>query len=117
MPRDLLTDEQWERLRRLLPPLKGQRGRPNNDHRPIINGIPWLIRPGAPWRDLPASYGPWQTVATRFYRWRRAGIWDRILAELQQSGNTAGDLDWRLHHVDGTIMRAHQHAAEAQKGG
>ena len=117
MARDILTDKQWERLLPLLPPLKGRRGRPNNNHRPIVNGILWLDRTGAPWRDLPSAYGPWQTVATRFYRWRRAGIWDQVLAELQRQGDAAGELDWDLHHVDGTIVRAHQHAAGAQKGG
>jgi transposase len=120
MSRGDLTDEQWERLRPLLPPQKRQRGRPSKEPkepRRIINGLLWLNRTGAPWRDLPAEYGPWQTVATRFYRWRRAGIWDCILAELQQQAATAGKLDWSLHHVDGTMVRAHQHAAGAQKRG
>ena len=117
MARDILTDKQWERLLPLLPPQKGRRGRPSNDHRPIVNGILWLDRTGAPWRDLPSAYGPWQTVATRFYRWRKAGIWDQVLAQLQTQGDAAGELDWDLHHVDGTIVRAHQHAAGAQKRG
>ena len=77
----------------------------------------WLNRTGAPWRDLPEQYGPWQTVATRFYRWRRAGIWDRILADLQQRADVEGKLDWTLDHVDGTMTCAHQHAAGAQKRG
>jgi transposase len=117
MSRRDLTDEQWERLQPLLPPQTHRRGRPVKDHRRIINGVLWLNRTGAPWRDLPAAYGPWQTVATRFYRWRRAGIWDRVLAELQQRADAAGRLDWSLHHVDGTMIRAHQHAAGAQKRG
>lgn len=117
MSRRDLTDEQWERLRPLLPPQKPRRGRPPKDHRQIVNGLLWLNRTGAPWRDLPERYGPWQTVATRFYRWRRAGIWDRILADLQQQADAEGTLDWSLHHVDGTIIRAHQHAAGAQKRG
>lgn len=117
MNRGDLTDEQWERLHPLLPPQKRPRGRPSTDHRRIVNGVLWLDRTGAPWRDLPTGYGPWQTVATRFYRWRRAGVWDRVLAELQQQADAAGNLDWSLHHVDGTIIRAHQHAAGAQKRG
>jgi transposase len=112
-----LSNEQWERLRPLLPPQHARRGRRPKDHRQIVNGVLWLNRTGAPWRDLPEEYGPWQTVATRFYRWRRAGIWDRVLAELQQQANVEGTLDWSLHHVDGTIIRAHQHAAGAQKRG
>jgi transposase len=65
----------------------------------------------------PPDYGPWQTCSTRFYRWVKAGVWDRVLAELQQQADEAGDLDWQLHHVDGTIIRAHQHAAGARKRG
>ena len=117
MSRGDLTDEQWERLRPLLPPQKRQRGRPSKEPRRIIKGLLWLNRTGAPWRDLPAEYGPWQTVATRFYRWRRAGIWDCILAELQQQADSAGKRDWSLHHVDGTMVRALQHAAGAQTRG
>lgn len=117
MSRGDLTDDQWERLRPLLPPQQVRRGRPPKNHRQIVNGLVWLNRTGAPWRDLPEKYGPWQTVATRFYRWRRAGIWDRILADLQQHADAEGALDWSLHHVDGTMIRAHQHAAGAQKRG
>lgn len=117
MSRGHLTDEQWEQLRPLLPPQRTRGGRPPKDHRQIVNGLLWLLRTGAPWRDLPEQYGPWQTVATRFYRWRRAGIWERILADLQSQADADGKLDWTLHHVDGTMIRAHQHAAGAQKRG
>jgi putative transposase of IS4/5 family DUF4096/integrase-like protein len=65
-----LTDQQWERLQPLLPPQKPPTGRPAADHRRILNGILWLLLTGAPWRDLPERYGAWQTVASRFYRWR-----------------------------------------------
>ncbi len=109
-----LTDVQWERLRPLLPPQKAWTGRPAKDHRLILNGILWIDRTGAPWRDLPDHYGPWQTVATRFYRWRKAGIWDDILAALQQQADATGRLDWAVHYVDATIIRAHQHAAGAR---
>jgi transposase len=119
MRRDELSDEQWERLQPLLPPQKPRTGRPAEDHRRILSGILWIHRTGAPWRDLPSEYGPWQTVATRFYRWVNAGVWDRILATLQQQGDAAGKLDWSQHYVDGTVVRAHQHAAGARraKGG
>jgi transposase len=86
------------------------------DHRRILNGILWILCTGAPWRDLPERYGAWQTVASRFYRWRQAGVWDRLLAVVQQQADAAGQLDWALHFVDGTIVRAHQHAAGAKKG-
>jgi transposase len=115
MKRGELTDKQWERLRSLLPPQKPKTGRPNLEHRQIINGILWVLRTGAPWRDLPAEYGKWTTVSGRFYRWRKAGIWDRVLAQLQADGDVLGELDWEVHFVDGTIVRAHQHAAGAKK--
>ena len=111
-----LTTTQWERLEPLLPPRKPRMGRPNHDHRTIINGIFWILRTGAPWRDLPERYGSWKTVSSRFYRWRQAGIWDRVLAALQTDADAAGQLDWSIHFVDSTVIRAHQHAAGAKKG-
>ena len=63
-----LTNTQWQRLKPLLPPQKPTVGRPNNDHRQTINGILWILRTGAPWRDLPERYGAWETVSGRFYR-------------------------------------------------
>jgi transposase len=90
-------------------------GRPPKDHRPIVEAIVWLDRTGAPWRDLPAEYGPWETVASRFYRWRRRGVWDRVLACLQAQADARGELDWLLHFVDGSVVRAHQHAAGARR--
>jgi transposase len=116
MRRKEFTNEQWERLQPLLPPQKPHTGRPAVDHRRILNGILWIIRTGAPWRDLPERYGPWRTVASRFYRWRQAGLWERLFAAVQQQGDAAGQLDRALHFVDGTVVRAHQHAAGAKKG-
>lgn len=116
MRRHELTDQQWERLAPLLPPQQPRVGRPAHDHRRILNGIVWILKTGAPWRDLPERYGPWQTVASRFYRWRQAGIWDRILAALQQQADVRGEIDWEISFVDSTIVRAHQHAAGAKKG-
>ena len=116
MYRGDLTDAQWKRLAPLLPPQKPKTGRPAKDHRLIINGILWILRTGAPWRDLPERFGPWKTVVSRFYRWRIAGVWDRVLAALQQQADAAGDLDWSKHFVDATVIRAHQHAAGAKGG-
>jgi transposase len=116
MSRGDLTNEQWEQLKPLLPPQKPRTGRPAHDHRTIVNGILWILRTGAPWRDLPERYGPWRTVASRFYRWRQAGIWNRLFAVVQQQADAAGQIDWAVHYVDGTIVRAHQHAAGAKGG-
>lgn len=88
-----LTDAQWERLAPLLPPQKPKTGRPALDHRRVVNGILWVLRTGAPWRDMPERYGKWQTVYSRFRRWRQAGIWERVLAALQQQADEGGELD------------------------
>src|SRR3954453_2990820 len=112
-----LTDRQWERLEPLLPPRRPRTGRPNEDHRRILNGIVWVLRTGAPWRDLPERYGPVGTVSSRFHRWRAAGVWQSILAALQAEADANGEVDWALHLVDPTIVRAHQHAAGARRSG
>ncbi len=111
-----LTDAQWARLKPLLPPQKPKTGRINLPHRRIINGILWILRTGAPWDDLPRRYGPRGTVSSRYYRWRQLGIWDRVFAELQAQADADGLLDWTIHFVDSTVIRAHQHAAGAKKG-
>jgi transposase len=86
------------------------------DHRRILNGILWILRTGAPWRDLPERYGPWRTVASRFYRWQRAGLWQDVFDAVKQHAEASGQINWDLHYVDSTIIRAHQHAAGAKKG-
>jgi transposase len=117
MCRHDLTDRAWERLEPLLPPQrppKGSKGgTPFVDHRRVSNGLLWLDRTGAPWRDIPERYGPFSTLASRFYRWREPGLWQRILDALQEQADAAGLLDWESQYVDGTVIRAHQHAAGA----
>jgi transposase len=115
MRRGELSDKQWERLRPLLPPQKPNTGRPNLEHRQIINGILWVLRTGAPWRDLPERYGKWTTVSSRFYRWRKAGVWEQVLAQLQAEGDAQSELDWEVHFVDGTTGRPHKHPAWQKK--
>lgn len=101
MRRYEMGEAAWRRLGPLLPPERGSLGgRPPKDRRRVLNGILWILRSGARWRDLPERYGPWQTVANSFYRWRRAGVWSRVLAELQRQADERGELDWALHHVD-----------------
>ena len=116
MERHALTDEQWARLRPLLPPPPQGRGRPRSDDRLIVEAILWRLAAGAPWRDLPTRFGSWRTVYSRFRRWQQAGVWERALATLQAEADASGDLDWALHFLDGTTVRAHQHAAGAKKG-
>jgi transposase len=94
-------------LHPVLPPPQPKTGQPAKDHRLVLNGILWVLRTGA----------PWQTLATPFYGWVKAGIGDQILAELPRQADAEGELDWTLHHVDGSVIGAHQHAAGAHKRG
>ena len=99
-----------------LLPKKARTGRPAADHRAIINGILGIHRTGAPWDDLPERCGSRGTVSSRFYRWRSQGIWQEILDRLQQSADAANQIDWEVHFIDSTIVRAHQQAAGAKRG-
>jgi len=110
-----LTNEQWERVRGLLPPQKPNIGRPAEDHRQILNGMLWVLRTGAPWRDLPERYGKWTTIYSRFQRWRKSGTWERIFAQLQSLLDQESNVDWEIHYIDSTTVRAHPHAAGAKK--
>jgi transposase len=90
MHRGDLTNAQWERLQPLLPPQKPQTGRPAGDHRRVLNGMLWILRPGAPWHDLPERYSPWRTVASRFYRWQKGGVFQRLFDTLKQQADATG---------------------------
>ena len=111
-----LQDWEWLAVEPLLPPQRPARGRPGRDHRTVLDAIFWLARSGAGWRDLPARFGPWASVSTRFYRWRNSGLFGRMLAALQRAADARGELDWETHLVDSTVIRAHQHAAGARRG-
>jgi transposase len=110
-----LTDAAWAVIEPLLPK-NGGRGKPWAAHRRVLNGILWKLRTGAPWRDLPERYGPWQTCHARLVRWRRDGTWDRLLAHVQTKSDAVGEVVWEVS-VDSTTVRAHQHAAGARKKG
>lgn len=117
MRRYELTDEQWEFLKGFLPQ-KAATGRPPADFRTVLNGIFWILRAGAPWRDLPERYGPWKTVYHWFNQWRKDGTWDRMLQKLQIRLDRQGRIDWDLWCVDGTSIRASRAAAGGgEKGG
>lgn len=108
-----LTDTAWRRISPFLPE-NGRRGKQWCDHRRVIEGILWRLRTGAPWRDVPECYGPWQTCYDRFVRWRRDGTWENLLSHLQTVADVAEDLEWTVS-VDSTVARAHQHSAGARK--
>lgn len=92
-----------------MPSSQGRRGRPWRDHRQVVEGIIYRYRTGIAWRDLPAVFGPWQTVWERHQAFSQDGTWDRIHAQLVAEADAAGEVDWTVS-VDATINRAHQHA-------
>lgn len=104
----MLTDEMWARIEPVLPPAKVPMGRPMKDHRSLVEGACYRLRTGVAWRDLPAQFGPWQTVWKRHHRSSTDGTWDRVLTVLQAEADAAGEIDWRIS-VDSTIARVHQH--------
>jgi transposase len=104
-----LNDVQWARIEALMPSSDGQRGRPFRDHRQVVEAIIYRLRTGIAWRDLPESFGPWQTIWERHKRFSVDGTWDKIHARLIGEADAAGEIDWAVS-VDSTINRAHQHA-------
>ena len=111
MRRYELTDIEWERIKKYFPEkVPGTPGRPPNPHRPIINGIVWIARSGAPWRDLPERYGPWETVYTRF----RELVGNGVLVKMFHDLNI--DADMQDVSLDSTSIRVHQHGTGAKKG-
>jgi len=111
--RDVISDAAWAFIAPLLPSSHGRRGGQWRDHRQVMEGIAWRYRTGCPWRDLPARFGPWQTVWKRHDRWSADGTWQRLVTAAQAYADADGSLDW-LVAVDSTIVRAHQHAAGAR---
>ena len=109
-----LSDAQWEQIKDLLP-ASGQPGGQWKDHRLMIDAILWALSDGGRWRNMPAEFGPWQSVYDRFRRWARNGLWDKILRRLQARKLAGGTIDLELYCIDGTVVRAHQSAAGASK--
>ncbi len=106
--RHAICDDDWDRIKDLLPGRPGQPGVNAKDNRLFVDAVLWIAKTGAPWRDLPERFGPWNSVWRRFDRWARKGIWHKIFKQLQDP-----DLEWLI--LDSTIIRAHPHAAGAKK--
>src|SRR5271156_5811522 len=98
-----LSDYEWTAIKPMLP--NKPRGIRRVNDRRVLNGIFWVLRSGAPWRDLPETYGPRTTCYNRFVRWRRAGVWDQIMDAL------AAGHDAAVQMIDTSIVRVHQHGA------
>ena len=105
-----LSQAQWERIAPLLAGKAGDPGRTAADNRLFVNGVLWVLRSGAHWCDLPERYGRWKTAHKRFSRWSKAGVWDRVFADLIK------DRDNQYLMIDSTLVRAHQQAATGKGG-
>ena len=105
--RDEFSDDEWATIRPMLP--SKTRGVPRVDDRRVLNGIFWVLRSGAPWRDLPSSFGPYTTCYNRFVRWRRAGVWSQIMDALAAAHEAA------VQMIDTSIVRVHQHGASTSE--
>ena len=105
-----LSDAQWERIAPLLPGKAGDPGRTGTDNRLFLNGVLWVLRSGAHWRDLPERYGKWKSLHKRFTRWAKAGAWERVFAAL------IDDPKNEYVMLDTTLVRAHQQAATGKGG-
>ena len=106
----VLRDDQWERMSAHIIGDGRTRGSSGRDNRMFVEGVLWISRTGAPWRDLPDAFGAWNSVFRRFSRWAAKGVWDRVFAAM------SADPDFEYLIIDSTIVRAHQHAAGAKKG-
>ena len=111
MDRLVLSDAAWERMAPLIIGRPDQKGSTGRDNRMFVEGVLWIVRTGSPWRDLPEAFGDWNSVFRRFSRWSIKDVWRRIFEAMSD------DPDFEYLIVDSTIVRAHQHAAGAKKGG
>ena len=117
MARHRLTDAQWEMISDLFPP-PAKTGRPPTDRRTIVEAILWILRTGAPWRDLPEDeFCPWETVYGLFNTWTDDGTLDKILRRFQEIHIDLEMFDGDLWCIDGTVVRAHRCAGGGGKKG
>src|SRR5438270_4221713 len=112
-----LTDDQWDILRPVFvePRRKDGKGRPPGEARPVLNGILWILRTGAPWKDLPDRYPPYQTCHRRFQRWIQSKVLDRVLQALAQDLQERGDIDLSECFIDGTFVVAKKGGAVLER--
>jgi transposase len=108
--RHAISDDDWDRIKDLLPGRPGLHGKAARDNRLFVDAVLWVAKTGAPWRDLPERFGPWNSAYRRFARWSAKGVWAAVLEALAD-----GDLEWLI--LDSTVVRAHPHAAGAKKSG
>lgn len=112
--RQVLSDAEWGLIEGFMPSSDGRRGRRFRDHRLVVEEIIYRYRTGIAWRDLPAEFGPWQTVWERHRCFAADGTWDEVLTALLTRADAAGEINWDVA-VDSTIARAHQHATNTSR--
>ena len=112
MARLLMADEEWAFFEAFILAIRGRGGRPASNHRRVLDGVFWIARTGAQWRDLPEEFGKWSSVYRQFRRWTLAGLWELILESLNDSEAAPP----QVQMIDSTIIRAH-HLAAGAKGG
>ena len=105
-----MSDEQWEKIKGGLPGKPGDWGGVAVDNRLFVDAVLWVMRTGAPWRDLPPDYGDWKNTHKRFSRWKESGVWEGLLRALIEEP----DMEWLM--VDASHVKAHPHAAGARGG-
>ena len=105
-----LSEAHWELLEPHLPGRSGSWGGQARDNRQFVNGVFWILRTGAPWRDLPSDYGGWKNTHRRFCRWRDSGVWEKLLERLVENP----DFEWLM--IDASHVKVHPHAARARGG-
>ena len=110
LDRLVLRDDQWERISPLLPGKQGDPGRSAANNRLFLEAVLWVVRVGAPWRDLPKAFGNWNSAFQRFRRWAKNGVFEKVFAAL----STNADFEYVI--IDGTIVRVHQHGTGARGG-
>ncbi len=110
MRRYALRDDQWDRIKDMLPDRVGSVGVTAKDNRLFVEAILYRYRAGIPWRDLPERFGDFRVIHTRFCRWNRKGIWEKVFSLL------ADDADNEYAMIDSTVVRAHQHSSGAKGG-
>jgi transposase len=110
LDRRVLSDAQWAQVAPLVPGKAGDPGRSGADNRRFLEAVLWIVRTGAPWRDLHPAFGNWNSAFKRFRRWAVTGIFERLFQAL------SGDPDFEYALIDGTIVRVHQHGTGAKGG-
>lgn len=105
-----MSDEEWAVFEQFISAVGAPNGRKPTNHRLVLDGIFWIARTGAPWRDLPEEFGKWSSVYRQFRRWTLAGLWEDIMDALNRSGAVPD----ALQMIDSTVIRAHHQAAGAK---